>query len=67
MKVWGAVIGDVWSGAVHVDIVMNYSAAQVIVMLRKFAAKHGWLDRIFSDPRSQLESAARQMVTCVNF
>ena len=66
MKVWGVVIEDVWSRAVHVDVVMDYSAAQVIVMLRKFTAKYGWPDRICSDPGSKFESAAGQIVTWWN-
>ena len=62
MKVWGAVVEDVWSGAVHINIVTDYSTVQVLVMLWKFAANHGWPSKICADPGSQLESAAGKMV-----
>ena len=42
VKVWGAVLEDVYSGAVNCDVVDDYSAQAVIRMLRKFAALMGW-------------------------
>ena len=61
VKVWGAVIEDMYSGAVHCDVVRDYSAQAVIEMMRKFAALRGWPSVISSDPGSQLVSAARFM------
>ena len=39
IKIWGAVIEDVYSGAVYCDIVMDYSADAVISMLEIFCAE----------------------------
>ena len=41
VKVWGAVIQDVYSGAVHADVVRDYSAQVVMETLRKVAALRG--------------------------
>ena len=49
-KRWGAVIEDVYSGAVHCDVVEDYSAAIVMRMMRKFAALRGWPSVVSSDP-----------------
>ena len=57
-KVWGLVIVDVCSGALHCDIVMDYSSQEVIKSIRRFGSLRGWPARIRSDPGSQLESAA---------
>ena len=46
----------VCSGAVHCDVVEDYSAAAVIRMMRKFAALRGWPTLDSSDPGSQLVS-----------
>ena len=58
IKVWGMLIVDRNSGAIHCDIVMNYSASETIKTLRRFASLRGWPSKIFSDPGSQLESSA---------
>merc|ERR1712105_464919 len=42
LKKWAIVIEDVYSGAVHCDVVEDYSANAVIATLRKFAALRGW-------------------------
>ena len=55
VKVWGIVLEDIYSGAVHADIVMGYSVEQVLITLRKFTVKHDWPDKVHSDPGSQLE------------
>ena len=49
------------SGAVYCDIVMDYSAAAVVTMLRRFGSLRGWPAKLSSDPGSQLESASGQM------
>ena len=58
IKVWGAVIENVNSGAVYCDIMFDYSIKAVILMLKRFLAVHGWPSQITSDPGSQFESAA---------
>ena len=58
LKVWGMVIVDRNSGAVHSDIVTDYSAQETTKTLRRFASLRGWPVRIFSDPGSQLESSS---------
>ena len=57
-KVWGMVIVDEASGAIHSDIVLDYSTQEVLKTLRRFASLRGWPIMIRSDPGSQLESAA---------
>ena len=62
-KTWGLVIEDTNSGAVHLDIVQDYSASAVILSLRRFGANRGWPAVINTDPGSQLESAGGQLET----
>jgi len=57
MKVWGMVLVDKNSGAVHCDVVLNYSAQETLKTLRRFAALCGWPSEISSDLGSQLESS----------
>ena len=57
-KVWGIVLVDRNSGAVHCDIVLDYSAQETIKALRRFAALRGWPSKFYSDPGSQLESSS---------
>ena len=61
VKVWGAVFQDVYSGAIHAEVVRDYLAQAVVETLRKFAVLRGWPTIISSDPGSQLESAARKL------
>ena len=61
VKIWGMVIEDKNSGAVHADIVVNYSASAVLAALRRFAWLRGWPASISSDPGSQLESAGGKL------
>ena len=61
LKKWAAVIEDVYSGAVHCDVVDDYSAAAVIATIRKFAALRGWPSVVSSDPGSQLVSAGGKL------
>merc|ERR1712030_280880 len=61
LKKWAAVIEDVYSGAVHCDVVDDYSAAAVIATIRKFAALRGWPLVVSSDPGSQLVSAGGKL------
>lgn len=62
-KIWGIIIEDSNSGAVHLDIVQDYSANSVIMSLRRFGSLRGWPGIICSDPGSQLESAGGKLDT----
>ena len=61
IKVWGLVVVDKNSGAVHCDILMDYSAQETLKAIRRFASLRGWPSRITSDPGSQLESSSGQL------
>ena len=63
IKTWGIVIEDANSGAVHLDIVQDYSAHAVMMSLRRFGSLRGWPGVICSDPGSQLESASGKLDT----
>ena len=60
-KTWVMVIEDVNSGAVHLDIVTDYSTHAVLLALRRFGSTRGWPGVICSDPGSQLESASGKL------
>ena len=62
-KTWGVVIEDVVSGAVHIDIVTDYSAVAVLMSMRRFGSVRGWPGKVQSDPGSQLVSASGKLVT----
>ena len=61
MKVWGIVVEDVASGAVYLDVLRDYSAGEVMVVLRRFGSIRGWPGVIQTDPGSQLESAGGKL------
>ena len=48
MKTWGLVIKDVNSGAVHLDIVSDYSTNAVLMSLRRFPESLAWGNTILS-------------------
>ena len=54
-------IEDVNSGAVHLDVVSDYSTNAVLMSLRRFGSLRGWPGTIQSDPGSQLESASGKL------
>ena len=56
-NIWMMIIEDVNSGAVFLDVVMDYSAHAVITTLSRFGNTRGWPGVISSDPGSQLQSA----------
>ena len=45
-KTWVMVVEDVNSGAVHMDIVQDYSAEAVLLAMRRFGALRGWPGKI---------------------
>ena len=57
-KTWAMIIEDCNAGAVHLDVVTNYSAQAVISSLHSFASLRGV---ICTDPGSQLESSRGQL------
>lgn len=63
MKVWGMAVEDCGSGAVHLDVLRDYSAQEVLVALRRFGSLRGWPTEIQTDPGSQLESAGGQLTS----
>ena len=65
-KTWVMVVEDVNSGAVHMDIVQDYSAEAVLLAMRRFGALRGWPGKITSDPGSQLVSASNILVSWWN-
>ena len=60
-KTWAVVIEDVHSGAVHLDVVANYSTDAVLSTVRRFLALRGRPGVIHTDPGSQLESASGKL------
>ena len=60
-KIWGVVVEDVNSGAVHLDVVSDYSANSVLLSLRRFGSLRGWPCQMRSDPGSQLVSASDKL------
>jgi hypothetical protein len=60
-KTWGIIIEDTNAGAVHLDVVSDYSAQAVISSLHRFGSLRGWPGVICTDPGSQLESAGGQL------
>ena len=57
------VVEDVNSGAVHLDIVQDYSATAVLTSMRRFGCLRGWPGVMYSDPGSQLVSASGKLVS----
>ena len=41
-KIWGIIVEDSNSGAVHLDVVRDYSAEEVIMTLNRFGSLRGW-------------------------
>ena len=62
-KVWGMVLIDRNSGAVHSDVVMGYSASETIKTIRRFAALRGWPSVLYSGPGSQLVNSLGKLET----
>ena len=60
-KTWGLVIEDVNSGAVHLDVLSDYSTDSVLSTMRRFLSLRGRPGVIHTDPGSQLESASGKL------
>ena len=62
-KTWAIIVEDVNSGAVHIDVVADYSADAVIMAMWRFGSIRGWPSTVHSDPGSQLVSASGALVS----
>ena len=60
-KIWGLILEDVNSGAVHLDVVSAYSTVAVLTTMERFGSLRGWPGVIYSDPGSQLVSASGKL------
>ena len=65
-KTWGIVIEDVCAGAVHLDVVKDYSAEAILEAMSRFGSIRGWPGAVYSDPGSQLVSASGALVSWWN-
>ncbi len=65
-KTWGIVVEDMNSGAVHLDIVQDYSTNAVIMSMSRFGRLRRWPSVMYSDPGSQLVSASGKLVAWWN-
>ena len=65
-KTWCIIIEDMNSGAVHLDIVQDYSANAVIMSISRFGRLRRWPSVFYSDPGSQLVSASGKLVAWWN-
>ena len=54
---------DKLSGAVHCDVLMDYSSQEVFKAFRRFSSLRGWPSTVTSDPGSQLVSSAGKLET----
>ena len=62
-KIWAIIVEDMNSGAVHCDVVADYSADAVIVSMWRFGSIRGWPSNVQSDPGSQLVSASGKLAS----
>ena len=65
-KTWCIVIEDMNSGAVHLDIVQDYSCNAVIMSVSRFGRLRRWPSALYSDPGSQLVSASGMLIAWWN-
>ena len=65
-KTWAIIIEDSNSGAVHMDVVADYSADAVIMSMWRFGSVRGWPTTVHSDPGSQLVAASGMLVSWWN-
>ena len=61
IKVWGLVVVDKASGAVHCDILMDYSAQETVKTLRRVTSLRGLPSCLSSDPGSQLVGSSGKL------
>ena len=62
-KTWVLIVEDMNSGAVHMDVVADYSADAVIMTMWRFGSIRGWPSNVQSDPGSQLVAASGKLVS----
>ena len=61
IKVWGIIIVDMPSRAVHIEVTPGYDTGSFIISFRRFAAIRGWPSKVFSDPGTQLVGASAEI------
>ena len=66
IKTWAIIVEDMNSGAVHLDVVQDYSANAVLTSMKRFGSLRGWPGVVYSDPGSQLVSASGKLVSWWN-
>lgn len=58
-KAYGVRFTDLAMRAVHIEAVFGYDTSNFLMALSTFASIRGWLEKIYSDPGSQLAGAER--------
>ena len=60
-KAYGVMFTDLAMRAVHIEAVFGYDTSNFLMALSRFASIRGWLEKIYSDPGSQLAGAEREL------
>lgn len=60
-KAYGVLFTDLAMRAVRIEAVFGYDTSNFLMALRRFASLHGWPERIYSEPGSQLVGAEREL------
>ena len=60
-KVWGVLLVDLVSRAVHIEVSSGYDTRSFLVAFRRFAAVRGYPSIIYSDPGTQLVGAHHEL------
>ena len=55
---------DLYSRAVHIEMVFGYDTQSFLMALNRFASLRGWPEKIFSDPGTQLIGADKEISKC---
>ena len=62
-KAYGVLFTDLYSKAVHIEVVFGYDTDSFLMALTRFASIRGWPEKIFSDPGTQLVGAEKELAT----
>ena len=63
-KAYGILFTDLYSRAVHIEMVFGYDTQSFLMALSWFASLRGWPEKIFSDPGTQLIGADKEISKC---
>ena len=61
LKVWGFIIVDLPSRAVHIEVTPGYDTGSFLISFRRYAAIRGWPSKVYSDPGTQLVGASAEV------